>query len=100
MVLSPWTVRRHLPRDSRWHDPLDRLPLEVSQRFCGRAAQLRYRGALPRNARKAPLLRPGLETTLAIPTNGSIGECDSNMKAQGKYDYSTFVPPPKDGARI
>jgi len=41
-----------------------------------------------------------LETTLAIPTNGSIGECDSNMKAQGKYDYSTFVPPPKDGARI
>jgi len=22
------------------------------------------------------------------------------MKAQGKYDYSTFVPPPKDGARI
>lgn len=95
MAPSSWTARRRPPPGSRWRDLRDRLLPEASQRFCGRAALPRFRGALPKNARKAALPRPGLETTLRNPTNASLGDCDSNMKEESKYDYSSFIPPPK-----
>jgi hypothetical protein len=95
-ALSTWTARRRPRHDSRWRGPRDRLRPEASQRSCARAAPPRFRGVLPRNEHKAALLRPGLETTLRNPTNASFGDCDSSMKEQGKYDYSTFIPPTKE----